>query len=220
MKQGADGYVFVVTYGRSGSTLLQTLLQSIDGYFIRGENANALWPLFQSIQRIAQAKQDHGYREIEAKGPWFGINKVDPATYARHLVGCFVDDIIQPPADARVVGFKEIRFHEVGEDFQAYLDFIAEQLAPARFIFNKRNWRDVAKSGWWKNCEESLVRDIVTKADDMFDAYADKYPERCFVAKYEDYVGKPDYWRALFDFLGETYDPVRVNALCSRQLKH
>ena len=31
------GYLFVVTYGRSGSTLLMGLLNSIPGYLIRGE---------------------------------------------------------------------------------------------------------------------------------------------------------------------------------------
>ena len=36
------GYVFVMTYGRSGSTLVQGLLNAIPGYLIRGENAAAL----------------------------------------------------------------------------------------------------------------------------------------------------------------------------------
>lgn len=220
MKRDAQGYVLIVTYGRSGSTLVQTLLQSIDGYFIRGENANVLWPLFEAAERIAQAKQDHGYRQIEAKGPWFGINEVDPDAFAASLVETFMAQVVQPPVEARVIGFKEIRFHEAGERFGDYLNFIASHLAPARFIFNKRSWQSVAKSGWWKNCEESLVENLVTEADAMFDAYAAKHPNSCFVARYEDYVGKPDYWRALFDFLGETYDPATVEALCERQLKH
>jgi hypothetical protein len=36
------GYVFIVTYGRSGSTLLQGVLNSIPGYLVRGENRQAL----------------------------------------------------------------------------------------------------------------------------------------------------------------------------------
>ena len=36
------GYVFVMTYGRSGSTLLMGLLNTIPGYLIRGENDDAL----------------------------------------------------------------------------------------------------------------------------------------------------------------------------------
>lgn len=215
-----DGYVFIITYGRSGSTLVQTLLQSINGYFIRGENANALLPLFQSVTRIAKARVDHGYREIEERGPWYGINRVEPDLYAKKLIDVFVEEIIQPPEDARVIGFKEIRVHEAGEEFERYLDFMATHFTPAKFIFNKRGWEDVANSGWWKNCAPEMVKDMVGEADQLYDDYVTKYPERCFVAQYEDYVGNPDYWRAMFDFLGEVYDPETVKALCERQLKH
>ncbi len=40
------GYLFIVTYGRSGSTLLQGILNSIPGYLIRGENRAALFHLY------------------------------------------------------------------------------------------------------------------------------------------------------------------------------
>lgn len=220
MALSPEGYVFVITYGRSGSTLIQTLLQSINGYFMRGENANALWPLFQSIKRIEQAKIDHGYREIEAKGPWFGINAVDPDRYAQRLVNIFVEEIIQPPEDARVIGFKEIRFHEAEGEFDEYLEFIANHFSPARFVFNLRNWQDVAKSGWWKNCDPDMVKALVEKSDAQFLSFAEKHPDSCFVAQYEEYVGEPNYWRKLFDFLGETFDPARVKELSARKLKH
>jgi len=221
MTRQFDGYVFIITYGRSGSTLLQTLLQSINGYFIRGENGNALWPLYQSVSRIAAARIKHGYREIEEQGPWYGINQVDPERYAGKLVNVFVDEVIQPPKDARVIGFKEIRVHEAsGEGFEHYLDFIAAHFAPAKFIFNKRGWEDVSRSGWWKNCDADMVKDMVTEADSLYDAYTTKHPDRCFVAQYEEYLDNPDYWRAMFEFLGEVYDPVTVKKLCARQLKH
>lgn len=38
-----EGYVFIITYGRSGSTLTQNLLNSLPGYCIRGENSNLLY---------------------------------------------------------------------------------------------------------------------------------------------------------------------------------
>ncbi len=221
MTRQFEGYVFIVTYGRSGSTLVQTLLQSISGYFIRGENANSLLPLFRSASRIATARVEHGYRDIEEKGPWYGINNVDPDRYAEKLIDVFLDEVIQPPEDARVIGFKEIRFHEAnGGEFERYLNFIAKHFAPAKFIFNRRNWEDVSRSGWWKNCDPEMVRETVLEADSLFDAYVNKYSERCFVAQYEDYQGNPDYWRSMFEFLGEAYDPVKVKQLCTRQLKH
>ena len=220
MTEKPEGHVFIVTYGRSGSTLVQTLLQSIDGYFIRGENANVLWPLYQASQRIRTAKHDHGYREIEPKGPWFGINEVKPDAFDRALVDGFKKEVLRAPSDARVIGFKEIRFHEAEDDFADFLTFIAQNFSPARFVFNVRGWEDVAKSGWWKNCDEEMVRSIVEKSDAMFADYTANHPEMCLTVRYEDYVGKPSYWRRLFDFLGEAYDPAKVEELCARQLKH
>lgn len=43
-------YVFVVAYARSGSTLLQAILASLVGFWMVGENADALGGLFDSVQ--------------------------------------------------------------------------------------------------------------------------------------------------------------------------
>src|SRR3954464_1127587 len=42
------GFVFVVTYGRSGSTLVQGLLNALPGTLVRGENNFYILPLFQA----------------------------------------------------------------------------------------------------------------------------------------------------------------------------
>ena len=41
MSAGMD-HVFVMTYGRSGSTLLMGILNSIPGWLLRGENRHAM----------------------------------------------------------------------------------------------------------------------------------------------------------------------------------
>ena len=55
-----EGYLIVVTYGRSGSTLLQSILQSIPGYSFTGENNNVLLPLFHAFLRAEDAKKRFG----------------------------------------------------------------------------------------------------------------------------------------------------------------
>lgn len=216
-----QGHVFIVTYGRSGSTLLQSVLQSIDGYLIRGENNNALLSLFRSSKRIANAKIEHGYREIESFGPWYGIDQADDKTYACKLVAAFVDEVLRPTADTRVLGFKEIRFHEAqGAEFEGYLNFIAEHFPSTKFIFNHRNWQDVARSGWWKDCDPKMVEDLVTGADQQFEAYAAQYPERCFSTRYEQFQNNPGAFAPLFEFLGEPFDLEAVTAKSEKTLRH
>lgn len=47
------GSILVITYGRSGSTLLQGILNSIDGILIRGENHNFLLRSLLVLQKLA-----------------------------------------------------------------------------------------------------------------------------------------------------------------------
>jgi hypothetical protein len=51
---------FVVTYGRSGSTLLQGLLNSIPRYCIRGENYNAMFYMFRAYQQLEGGSEEIG----------------------------------------------------------------------------------------------------------------------------------------------------------------
>jgi hypothetical protein len=219
--QPRDGYVFIITYGRSGSTLLQTVLQSIDGYFIRGENNNVLGSLYQAYQQVHSTRLEQGNKEIPPHGPWYGADKLDPDRFAEKLVRLFQEEVLQPPEDARVVGFKEIRFNKgSAEEFVGLLDFISERFKPSKFIFNMRRWERVAQSGWWKQHRQDAVRRTVEKSDRQFLSYAEDHPERCHVMRYEDYAGKPEAFAALFDFLGEPFDLEAVRAVTMRRLKH
>ena len=65
-------FVFVVTYGRSGSTLLQKVLGDIDGYHISGENNNALYGLYQSFKFANMAKMRFGQEMTKHDNPWYG----------------------------------------------------------------------------------------------------------------------------------------------------
>lgn len=221
MAQNIEGYVFIVTYGRSGSTLLQTVLQSINGYCIRGENNNSLMSLYESARAVAEARAEHGQRPMAGHEPWYGIDTIKPDGYAQGLVETFKRHVLQPPEGTRVLGFKEIRFHRAGpEHFGPFLDFIGRHMAPAKFIFNCRHWQDVAKSSWWRDCDEEMVRERVETSDQLYRDYAAAHPDQCFIAQYEDYAGNPDYWRGLFDFLGEPFDAELVRALSEKRLKH
>lgn len=215
-----EKYIFIVTYGRSGSTLLQTVLQSISGCHFRGENNNALFPLFDSVRRIEDAKVDHGYREIEAFGPWYGIDQVDSEQFAKGLVTTFEREVLKPKNDTRILGFKEIRFHEAGEHFESYLNFIAAHMSPSYFIFNHRPWQDVKQSGWWRNCSEELVYNLVTDADALYHAYAAKYPDRCLTLHYEAFKDDPSAFEKMFAFLGEPFNLERVQAAAQKRLRH
>lgn len=144
------GYVFVVTYGRSGSTLLQAILNGIDGYKINGENYNALLHLFRSCRSIDDAYEKWG-QTTPVRG-WSGADQLEVEAYKADLLAAFIKRVLRPEAGTRVAGFKEIRYGESSEaEFFALIKFIEAGFPNAKILFNKRNAGDVSQSSWWKN---------------------------------------------------------------------
>ena len=212
MKSQSYQYLFIITYGRSGSTLLSGVLNSIPGYLIRGENENYLYGLFRSHTAAVAWKQK--FMEIEPLPPehaWYGIDGYNvPAALwlMRQLV---LNTLLRPKDDSRVLGFKEIRYDQ--EDLIPYLEFIRTLFPGARFIFNSRNLADVQKSQWWATEEPEVLQEFQVKLDEAEKVYADV----SFHVHYDDYKENPKQLRALFEFLGESLDIERVSAVLGRR---
>lgn len=227
------GYVFIVTYGRSGSTLLQNLLNGIPGHCIRGENNNALFPLVQAFQTVLtngeikrrrEAGQRPGGRPPPSLGkpedPWYGAELIDPAAYGRALADIFVREILHVPPSTRRAGFKEIRFHNHPAQFRRYLNFLYRFFPNARFVFNTRDHAAVARSGWWATQDPATVQATLAQAETCFQAYMAEYPDRCLHLHYDDYVADPTRFGALFEFLDEPYDEALVARVLAQRLQH
>jgi glycosyltransferase involved in cell wall biosynthesis len=220
--QPHEGYVFIVTYGRSGSTLVQTVLQAVPGYFVRGENENTLFTIFETWRRARSIRQRFDTRrQVPQHGPWYGADEVDADALAARMVEAFITEVIRPPENARVVGFKEIRYGDLSRDDLAdYLEFMRHFFPRARFVFNMRNWRDVAKSSWWQDMREGFVEDMVTRCDSAFRAFAAQHPDISHLMQYEDYASDAAPFQQLLSFLGETMDAERLTSLLSQKLEH
>lgn len=215
------GSVFVVTYGRSGSTLLQKLLNSIDGYCIRGENGNAILSLARAWQRIKNERRLQEARDTTHPGaPWYGAELIDQKAYGRALAETFVQQILQPPAGTRVAGFKEIRWTSEPGALRISLDFLKQFFPGARFVFNTRDHHAVAKSKWWASRNDHDVLAQLQRAEQEFAAYQNANPERCLRLHYDDYSADHDALRSLYDFLGEPWDGPRVSSIMAEQLTH
>jgi hypothetical protein len=214
-------YVFVVAYARSGSTLLQKILASIDGFHVTGENADALAGLFFSYQSACQARQEQGAEPRTDPGdPWRGADRIDPEQYAKTLGQAFVDEILQPPARARMIGFKEVRYFDRLDVFDAYLDFIRLTFAPALLVLNRRDPAAVAASGWWRNYpRESLIAEI-ERFDTLAAAYAARHPDATITLDYDAYGRDVTALRPLFDRLGVPFDAATAQRILDVRLGH
>lgn len=214
------GTVFIVTYGRSGSTLLQSVVQSIRGAHFTGENYLALLPLMNTVRRVQGARNDWGKTKLEPNRPWFGASQMKPNLYRDACIAAFVNHVLQPPQEARWIGFKEIRYSEVGNQFNDLMEFMRAGFPNARFIFNSRDAKSVSESRWWRQHSFEKVCEMIADMDQRFSAYQRAHPDIAVHLKYETYADDPMGFKPIFDLLSEPFDQEAVERILKVKLSH
>lgn len=201
------GYVFIVTYGRSGSTLLQGILNSIPGYLIRGENAGTLESLHDNYRKVEERLGS--VKGGDPTNPWFGMDQYSPeqaaASYRRHLQQVF----LKPEDDTRVTGFKEIRWWR--RDIVETLQFTQQVFPGARFVLNTRNAEDVIQSKWWAKKDPQAALAQVADYDARLERAHQELGDATYRVHYDDYVADHGLIEGLFDWLGESFDRQRID---------
>ncbi|MBA2550783.1 MAG: sulfotransferase [Nocardioidaceae bacterium] len=205
-------YLFIVTYGRSGSTLLQGLLSSIPGYLIRGENGGAVFHLYRFHTRVAVSRKEQG-PGTEPTSAWYGIGGYSDATAYQEIRRLILTTLIRPEPDSRVVGFKEIRWRQ--GDLGDYVSFLRDVFPGARFIVNTREHEEVARSKWWAKRPDALP--AIAKAEGEMLALAERLGSDFFHIHFNNYVGDPQQLRGLFDWLSAEFDEARIAEVMSRK---
>ncbi len=202
------GVVFVVTYGRSGSTLLTGILNSIPGYLIRGENRDALHHLFLFHQTLATEKDRVPRAKVRQRThPFFGIGDVPLEKSIRQCRQLVLSTLLRPQEETRVTGFKEIRWNQ--PDLEEYVAWLRELFPEAKFLVNTRKHEDVLKSGWWAEGDHAQR---LAGIESRLLALAETLGDAAYHVHYDDYVDDPEVLRGMFAWLDETYDDAAVRA--------
>jgi len=216
--------VFIVTYGRSGSTLVQNLLNALPGACIRGENDNLLGPLARAWDMLRYSPQSIKMRDetlvTDPADPWFGFEEATSDRFGEALARAFTETFLRPGPKTRIAGFKEIRWHNDPLLFPIMLDFLRAYFPKAHILFNLRNHAAVCRSGWWKTMKPEVVQRQLQQAEALYAAYGGRNPDACLTLRYENYVTGPDAWRPLFEFLDEPFDADLVHKVLARKLTH
>lgn len=200
-------YVFIVAYGRSGSTLLQGVLNSIPGYDIHGENKASAYRLYQYHSGLDFERQRNTRaRTLTPQSSWYGIDRFDRDRALIDLRHSFVRTVLVPKSSARVVGFKEIRWFQ--RDWEDHFAFLQELFPGARFIMNTRDHQAVARSKWWVNANDPFAQ--LDRYERQFDTLAERFGPAAFRVHYDDYVNDAERLRPLFDWLEEPFDAAAI----------
>lgn len=207
------GYVFVVTYGRSGSTLLNGILNSIPGYQIHGENRMVVQHLYNWQRAIDLQLTKANGLGAGPKSSWYGLRRYPRGTALEDMRRLVLRTLLRPRPKTRVVGFKEIRWPR--EDLSGLIDFMTELFPEARFIFNTRNPEDVAKSKWWADVPDALEQ--IAAREKHWESLRTGLGDRAFWVHYDDYVGDPETLRPMFSWLGEPFDREAILRVMSKK---
>jgi tetratricopeptide (TPR) repeat protein len=207
-------HIFIITYGRSGSTLLQGILNTIEGVVVRGENGNVFYDLFRLHKKFGEYKENKKSAVLPNQ-PWFGIGFPDDKRLIGHyqnIAKTILATETYENADKLCFGFKEIRYDEVNNDLEPYLAFLKQLFPNPAFIFLTRNLEDVSKSAWWKDQDQKMVKEKLSNLELQFSNYAGKY-DNCFEITYHDIVTIGKRLKELFAFLGAEFQPEIIQSV-------
>ena len=221
-------YVVIVTYGRSGSTVLQAALNAQPGVAIRGENmaaAQGLFATYRSVRAMREENAGKGLMLSQPSDPWYGAQLVDDAFVLKRLQDLFLNGILAPPRGTKVTGFKEVR-HTSAEfrdydEFRAYLEFLSTLLPGAAFLLNIRDVADTIKSGWWS--EQADATTIVSTARSWLEQFASDAPSLGITAPLLDYstwCGQPDVLSEVFRSIHLEVDEAALARAVTTRLTH
>jgi hypothetical protein len=212
------GYVFVVTYGRSGSTLVQGLLNSIPGYLVRGENRQILRHLWAydkagTTERRVQRRKERGRGveegSSEPTSPLFGMDNFAHLAALRQARKMAVATILRPEPDTRVTGFKEILWDE--PDTPEFVAWLQEVFPGAKFVINTRDLSDVSKSAWWS--EDPGAYEALQANEALLLGLLETLGDAAYRIKYDEFTKDPAVLRGLYEWLGEPFDEDAVRAV-------
>ncbi|MBS44363.1 MAG: sulfotransferase family protein [Nocardioides sp.] len=217
---GDLGYLVVVTYGRSGSTLLQGVLNSLPGYLVRGENRAALRHLHGFHRAMTEERPGGPPRAFrDPTHPWFGVGDFPADRSLAALRGLAIDTVLRPEPDTRVVGFKEVRWYH--DDLPAYVAFLRELLPGVRFVVNTRDHAAVLDSmeraGWFGAAQRAKNAALLAATEERFGALLADLGDAAYAVRFEEWSQGPAHLAGLHDWLGEPLDVDRVGAVLGRR---
>jgi hypothetical protein len=211
--------IIVVTYGRSGSTLLQGILNTIPNCLIRGENDHFIFSLFKSYQSLQNAKSKEPFNDPNYNTPrhsWYGASQLDLDLFIQTQKE-MIKRLLVGEEHVACYGFKEIRYFETMDQLEPFLEFLELVMEDVAIVFNIRNSFDVSQSDWWRKQKRGNMMRRIEHANTTFkDLSATK--ENAFCFDYDKLMQNDRIVKELFAFLEVPYDQEGVKKIL--QLDH
>jgi hypothetical protein len=183
-------FVFVVTYGRSGSTLSQGLLNSLPRTLVRGENGFYLHHHYRAWAGVSEFQIRYAENGAK-KGPrsaFYGIDEVDTDAFIASSRDLAVRQLLGAKRASEVdrLGFKEVLWHRIEEDeTEDFFRWFEMVFPDAKYVLNRREHDNVASSGFWRKQERDQVMRAIHRVEEVQKYLLTTRPDRTLETQYE-----------------------------------
>jgi hypothetical protein len=219
-----DKIILICATGRSGSTTMQRLINTIPNSNICGENTGAINSLLEFYRRIKKSTTNNVPGGLHPLSYTTLINKnIKPSWYNSYkysqmiqLIQITIINMLKNDILTNVWGFKEIRYDSGNIN---YIKDFKELFPQTKVIIHYReNVEAQSKSGWFKtDVNASTFLKKTTK--ELID-FSTQNKEWCYLSSFEKMFDKK-YQKELFNFIdcGESYDEKVIDEILKNNLK-
>ena len=219
-----DNIVLICATGRSGSTTMQRILNTIPNSNICGENAGALNSLLEFYRRLKLSTSQYipgrlrpfSYENLLSKNikpAWYNSYNLNEMVL---LIKSMIVQMFKNNPSTTLWGFKEIRY-DAGNIH--YIKDFKELFPQTKVIVHIReNIRSQSQSGWFRNDPKSIPFLSKTTKELIDFALANK--GWCYLSSFER-MFLPNHLKNMFLFLeqGEKYDEDKIKEVLQNNLK-
>jgi hypothetical protein len=191
-------FVFIVSGGRSGSTLTQGLLNALPGTLVRGENSFYILPMFRAYRRTQSFQRKYGKSAAEPTSAFYGLHEIDLGDFVRSTRRLAVRQLLAStdPRTVKVLGFKEVRWEHIRPmETEAFFDFFEKVFPNALYVLNERDSSTVVRSGQWLRTDEATALKALARVHDVQQFLRETRRERTYDTRYEVITGDDEVAR-------------------------
>ena len=219
-------FILIVAIGRSGSTTLQRIINTIDNSNITGENNNFIFEIlkaYNNLRRtIKMTPKDknnlfisaHELEKIQKKPCWynsFNLEKIKDDL--RKIIIDFLDI-----NNNRVLGFKEIRWYENYDLINEFIDLFPNTKVVLHY---REDIEKQSKSGWFAKNKDAF-NEITKLNNDLIDFYNKNKNSNNYNTYYLSTFNNLfdiNRMKELFKFLDEKFNNEEYNRIINNNLK-
>jgi hypothetical protein len=219
-----DKIVLICATGRSGSTTLQRIINTIPDSNICGENFAAIISLLDFYRRIKETTVNYVPGHFQPFTYDYLIKKdIKPSWYNSYnfqnmvkMIKTMIINMFKDSETTNLWGFKEIRYDSGKIN---YIKDFKELFPQTKVIIHIReNIENQSKSGWFKGDKNAL--NFLSKTTGELINFVKQNKEWCYLSTFERMFNK-DNIKDIFTFIdcGEKYDENKINEVLNNNIK-